>query len=260
MNRGTTTAGGTMPLKKINIIGIPVSPAHSHELHAGISEIIGSGRPGVVLSGNVHGLNLAYKLAWLKEFYQRADIVRVDGAGIVWAAGILGSKIPSRLTWADWGWLFAEYVASRGYSLFLLGGPQNTAELTAALFRKRNPGIKIVGTHHGYFQKQGVENEALIQEINDLRPDILVVGMGMPLQEQWILSNSANINAKVIITCGAAFEYLSGTKKRCPEWMGRLGFEWLYRFSQEPRRMAKRYIWGNIIFMLRILRQHFQEN
>lgn len=242
-------------MDKIDILGTMVTPATMDEIHAGISRIIASGKKGYVLSGNVHSINLTCKTPWLRDFFNQADIVRVDGAGVVLGAKILGRNIPARLTWADWGRPFAEYVASKGHSLFLLGGPHGAADNTAALFRRMNPAINIVGTHHGYFKKTGEENNGIIEMINKAAPDILVVGFGMPLQERWILDNTDKIRAKVIITCGAAFEYLSGAKKRCPSWMGKTGLEWLYRLLQEPKRMFKRYVYGNAVFMLRVLQK-----
>ena len=244
-----------MQLKKIDILGISVTPARMHELHDGISQIIDTGHKGYILSGNIFSVNLASKIPWLKDFLNRADMVRVDGAGIVLGARILGYKIPERITWADWGWPLAEFIAKKKYSLFLLGGPHGSAERTAELFRQKNPDINIVGTHHGYFEKQGEENKAIIEQINRAAPDILVIGLGMPLQEQWILENTEQIEAKVILTCGAAFEYLSGIKKRCPYWMRNAGLEWLYRLIQEPIRMFDRYVYGNSLFMLRIMRK-----
>ncbi|MBU0730447.1 MAG: WecB/TagA/CpsF family glycosyltransferase [Proteobacteria bacterium] len=243
------------PLKKVDIAGSSITPATLSELHAGIAEIIARNDKGFVLSGNVHSMNLAAKLPWLKDFFNRADIVRVDGAGLVLGARILGHAIPPRLTWADWGLPLAKFITDKGYSLFLLGGPHGAAQMTAEIFRQKNPSINIVGTHHGYFAKQGDENHAILEQINQATPDILVVGLGMPLQEKWILENEDRLNVKIILTCGAAFEYLSGTKQRCPKWMGDAGLEWLYRLLQEPKRMFKRYVVGNTVFILRVLRE-----
>ena len=151
-----------MFLEKVEILGVPVTVAGMEQLHEGISSLIHSGQQGYVLSGNVHSINLARNLPWLMDFFKKADIVRIDGAGVVLGAKILGYTLPSLLTWADWGWPFAEFVASKGYTLFLLGGPNDAAERTAELFQEKNPAINIVGSHHGYFEKQGKENTAII--------------------------------------------------------------------------------------------------
>jgi len=245
-------------MEKLKILGIKITPAEPQELHAEITRLIAQGGPGFVLSGNIHGINLARQLRWLADFYNQADLVRVDGAGVVLGARLLGHSIPKRLTWADWGWMLADYVAEKGHSLYLLGGPEGAASESADRLKQHAPGLKILGTQHGYFAKDGPENDEIINEINNCRPDILLVGMGMPLQESWLLKNYRQMDAKIFITAGAAFEFLSGSVKRCPKWMGDLGLEWLYRLSLEPKRMAKRYLWGNTVFFFHVLKERLR--
>ncbi|MEE4353780.1 MAG: WecB/TagA/CpsF family glycosyltransferase, partial [Desulfatiglans sp.] len=180
-----------------------------------------------------------------------------DGAGVVLGAKMLGRNIPKRLTWADWGWMLASYLAEQQHSVYLLGGPLGAASETAKRLKERSPTLRITGTHHGYFQKSGAENMRVIKQINDLNPDVLVVGMGMPLQEEWILRNHSQIRAKVFVTAGAAFEYLSGSLRRCPQWMADSGMEWLFRLLLEPKRMARRYLLGNTIFLFSVVRERF---
>ncbi|MBD3316126.1 MAG: WecB/TagA/CpsF family glycosyltransferase [Chitinivibrionales bacterium] len=247
-------------LRRLNVAGTFVTPATMDELHREISRLVETGGPAFVLSGNVHGINTAKANPWLQEFYNRANAVRVDGAGVVWAARLLGHKIPPRITWADWGAPLARHIADRGHSLFLLGGPDECAQATADIFTAKNPSLRIVGVHHGFFAKEGPENDRIIKMINDAGPDILIVGFGMPLQERWLLNNYKLLNVKVYLTSGAAFEFLSGKAKRCPKWMGRAGFEWLFRFLMEPRRMAKRYLWGNPAFFASVIAQRITAN
>lgn len=244
-------------MKEVKILGIKITPAQPHELHAEITRLIETGKPSFVLSGNVHSINLARKRKWLSYFINSADIVRVDGGGVVLAAKLLGYTIPKRLTWADWGWLLSEYLAEKKHSLFLLGGPKGIAKKAGITLTKHAPGLIVVGAEDGYFNKNGKENDEIIKKINSVEPDILVVGMGMPLQEMWLLKNHLRINAKVFITAGAAFEFLSGSIKRCPKWMGENNLEWLFRLFMEPKRMLKRYLWGNTVFIINILRQKF---
>lgn len=240
-------------MEEIYLLGIKVTSAKVWELHYKISRIIASGRQGFVLSANIHGFNMARKMPWLADFYNTADLVHCDGAGIILGVKIFGKHIPERITYADWGWLFTDYCALRKHTLYLLGGPQGLAEEAKNKLVAYNPNIEIKGVYHGYFKKQGPENEAVIEDINRAKPDIILVGMGMGLQEKWILNNHTRINAKVFMVCGAAFRYWSGWTSRCPPWMAKIGFEWLYRFLQEPRRMCKRYLWGNTIFMVHVI-------
>ena len=240
-------------MQHIHILGIKVTSATMEEIHHAITGIIAANRQGFVLSANIHGLSLARKHPWLADFYNAADIVEVDGAGVVLGARLLGYKIHKRLTWADWGWLMAAYFNEKKHSLFLLGGPEKAAEKAAENLAIHAPGLNVKGFHHGFFNKQGPENEAVITLINSTAPDIVWVGMGMPLQEKWILDNYQRIDARVFMPCGAAFAYLAGWTPRCPKWMGDRGLEWLYRFYQEPRKKADRYIFENLSFIARVI-------
>ena len=245
-------------MDNIKILNVKVSSANQHEIHKQISRIIVKGGHGFILSGNIHGLNTARNNKWLADFYNQADIVRVDGVGVIVGARILGYRICKRMTWADWGWDLAEYLAQKGHSLYLLGGPMEIASQAAINLQSHAPGLKILHTHHGYFKKTGPENDDVIKQINFFKPDILVVGMGMPLQERWILDNYKNIHTKLFITAGAAFEYLAGTVKRCPKWMGEIGMEWVVRLIQDPHNKFKRYVWGNTIFILNTFRERLK--
>jgi len=240
-------------MEHIQILGTRVTSATMEEIHRELTRIITNGGPGFILSANIHGLNLASRMKWLGDFYNRADLVEVDGAGVVLGARILGYKIHKRLTWADWGWHMAQYFAEEGHRLYLIGGVEGVAEEAAEKLIAHAPKLKICGTHHGFFMKNGIENENVINLINKATPDILWVGMGMPLQEKWILENHKKINAKVFMPCGAAFSYLAGRESRCPKWVGEFGLEWLYRLAQEPRRMARRYIIGNFLFISKLI-------
>jgi N-acetylglucosaminyldiphosphoundecaprenol N-acetyl-beta-D-mannosaminyltransferase len=240
-------------LESLPILGIKTTPATLSELNSEISRLVNQGGPCVVLSANVNGLNLAFKTPWLRDFYNEAQVVRIDGAGVVLGARILGRAIPPRQTWADWAWPMARHMAAEGLSLYLLGGLKGDAPAAARALTAVNPGLRIAGTHHGYFSKQGTENEAVVDEINRCRPDILVVGMGMPMQERWILDNRSRLRVKGFMTAGNAFQFIAGLTSRCPDWMAVHGLEWLYRFWREPRRMFRRYILGNPLFIVRVM-------
>jgi N-acetylglucosaminyldiphosphoundecaprenol N-acetyl-beta-D-mannosaminyltransferase len=244
-------------VEDIKILGVKITSAKPEEIHQEISRLIHTGGPGFVLSGNIHSLNLARKNPWLADFFNQADLVRVDGSGIVLGGRLLGHSVNQRLTWADWGWMLGAYAASQGHTLFLLGGPQGAASEAALKLAEHSPGLEVVGTHHGFFSKKGPENDAIIAQINRAKPDILVVGLGMPLQERWLLDNYSSIKAKVFITSGAAFQYLAGWTKRCPQWMASNGLEWLYRLLQEPAAKAKRYLWGNPVFIFHVLKEKY---
>jgi N-acetylglucosaminyldiphosphoundecaprenol N-acetyl-beta-D-mannosaminyltransferase len=159
-------------------------------------------------------------------------------------------------------WQLARFAQGRDHSLFLLGARPGVADKAAANLRERFPGLRIVGTHHGYFDKApgSPENEAVIREINAASPNILIVGFGMPLQERWLMDNWDRIEVNVALTGGAVFDYVSGELPRAPRWMTDHGFEWLGRLIIEPGRLWKRYLVGNPIFILRVLGQRIAQS
>ena len=127
----------------------------------------------------------------------------------------------------------------------------------AVRLTERFPNLRILGTHHGFFDKTpgSLENEDVIQRINAVKPDILVTGFGMPLQERWLMDNWDRIEANVALTGGAVFDYISEELRRAPRWMTDHSLEWLGRLIIEPRRLWRRYLIGNPLFLWRVLKQ-----
>jgi N-acetylglucosaminyldiphosphoundecaprenol N-acetyl-beta-D-mannosaminyltransferase len=242
---------------RVNVLGVGVDPVTVDELHAGIKRLLEAGRRGTVLNVNAHCLNLLYEDTALRGFFDDADVVFCDGAGVMLAARLLGRRIPERITYADWAWRLAAFAEAEGLSLFLLGAGPGVAERAAQELRARHPDLHIAGVRHGYFDHTtgNPENEAVLREVNAARPDILIVGLGMPLQERWLMENRHRLDAGVALTGGAVFDYVSGGLRRGPRLLTDNGFEWLARLLVEPRRLWRRYLIGNPLFLLRVLRQ-----
>lgn len=231
-----------------------MDPPH---LHDELSRIIHARAKAIVSHINVHGLNVACRESWFRDFLNVADIVFCDGAGVILGARILGHRIPQRITYADWTWQLAEFVESQGFTFFFLGARPGVAENAAYRLKDRFSRLRIVGIHHGFFDKMpgNSENETVIQKINVVRPNILIVGFGMPLQERWLMENWERIDANVALTGGAVFDYISGELRRAPRWMTDHSLEWLGRLIIEPRRLWRRYLIGNLLFLCRVLKQ-----
>ncbi|CUS05028.2 Glycosyl transferase, WecB/TagA/CpsF family [Candidatus Promineifilum breve] len=246
-----------MPAQTIAILGVHVHPLTVDELHQCLADVIDQRRRALAFYVNVHGLNLAVDNPWLRDTWNEAEIVFCDGAGVILGARLLGHHIPERITGADWLWQLAEFANNRGYSLYFLGAQPGNAQTAADRLLERLPDLKIVGVQHGYFNKTRghPENEAVVHDINRCQPNILVVGMGMPLQEQWLRDNWQDLKVNVALTTGAAFDYLSGQVQRAPLWMNDHSLEWLGRLLIEPRRLWRRYVLGNPIFLARILEE-----
>ncbi|HEY6711502.1 MAG TPA: WecB/TagA/CpsF family glycosyltransferase [Rubrobacter sp.] len=242
---------------RIDVLGVGVDPITVDELHAEIARLVRGGRLGLVLNVNAHCLNLCYEDRALRDSLNGADVVFCDGAGVMLAARMLGGRIPARITYAAWIWRLAGFAAAEGFSFYFLGAPPSVAQEAARRLRERYPGLRIVGIRHGYFDHSAgsTENEAVLEEINATAPDILLVGLGMPLQERWLTQNRYRLDARVALTGGAVFDYVSRRVRRGPRILTESGFEWLARLLHEPRRLWRRYILGNPLFLLRVLRQ-----
>jgi N-acetylglucosaminyldiphosphoundecaprenol N-acetyl-beta-D-mannosaminyltransferase len=239
------------------VLGVGVDPLTLEELHAEIGHLVRGSRRGLVLNVNAHCLNLCYEDPALRAFFNGAEVVFCDGAGVMLAARVLGGRIPERITYADWAWRLAALAAAEGFTLFFLGARPGVAQAAAQRLKERYPDLEISGVRHGYFDHAAgsPENEAVVEEISAAAPDILLVGLGMPLQERWLMDNRERIDAGAILTGGAVFDYVSGRLERGPRLLTGNGFEWLARLLAEPRRLWRRYLVGNPRFLFRVLKQ-----
>jgi N-acetylglucosaminyldiphosphoundecaprenol N-acetyl-beta-D-mannosaminyltransferase len=242
---------------RVDVLGVGVDPLVVGELHAKIEHLVRGGEHSLVLNVNAHCLNLCYENPTLRAFLNGAEVVFCDGAGVMLAARMLGRHIPERITYADWIWQLADLAANRGFSLYFLGARPGVAQEAAMRLKEHYPDLEIAGVHHGYFDHSAgsAENEAVVREINAAAPDILLVGLGMPLQDRWLMENWQKLDVRVFLTGGGVFDYVSGRLRRGPRLLTDNGFEWLARLLVEPRRLWRRYLLGNPLFLLRVLRQ-----
>ena len=235
-----------MQFPETHVLDVKVSGMSVEDLNAYVVWAI-QNRPHSILPYiNVHGINTAYKAARFREFINSCPVVSCDGAGVAWAAQRKGLDISARITYADWAVHLARISAQEQLSLYFLGGQPGVAQAAFEALLKSEPELCIAGYQHGYFDKTAgsSENEAVIQAINAAQPDILLVGFGMPLQEYWLEENAARLNASLMLTSGAVFDYISGCLPRGPKWMTDNGLEWLARLIIEPRRLWRRYVLG----------------
>ena len=171
------------------------------------------------------------------------------------AAKALEVDIPHRMTGADWIWDLAALCERNGQSVYLLGSEPGVADAAARRLRRRHPRLRVAGHHHGYFEPGSPHDERVVEDINSRRPDIVLVGMGTPKQELWVQHNAARLDADVVWTVGALFDFVSGRVPRAPAWLADNGLEWIFRLAIEPQRMWRRYLLGNPVFLSRVLSQ-----
>lgn len=245
---------------KIEISGVNLSLLSADEILERVTKAIAADEQIMIASGNVHSFNIAAQEGWFRDFLNNADVVRLDGFGLRLGAAILGYKTPERSTWADFGWDLARHCEEKKHSIFFFGAKPGVAEKAAERLKEKHAGLGIAGIRHGHIDldPESADSIDVINEINKSGADILLVGLGMPSQELWLLANRARLNVKAVFTGGAVFDYLSGEAKRAPKWMLDHGFEWLYRFRCEPGRMWRRYLLGNPVFLARVFVQRIR--
>jgi N-acetylglucosaminyldiphosphoundecaprenol N-acetyl-beta-D-mannosaminyltransferase len=225
-----------------------------------IEDAIKEGRKLSIGNVNIYAMNLATERSSFKNSLNNFDIVFCDGYGVKIGASILGKKIPERFTPPDFIHDMMKIIENQKGSVFLLGAKPGIAEKAGEALIEKSPNLIIAGTQDGYFNKtkETSENQAVITKINSLNPSVLLIGLGMPLQEEWINENWASLNVSVVLPVGALFDTLSGTVPRAPRFLTDHGLEWLARLIIEPRRLWKRYIMGNPLFFLRIISQRLR--
>lgn len=239
-------------IEYITIGRIPVHLFSEETLHQEIKGIVSSNEKKTVLNANAHLVQLANSSEpWLIEYFNKVvDYVVCDGSGIMLGAKLTGQTIPEKITYNVWFWNFASFCALNDYSIFLLGAKQGVAAKAAERLIDKNPNLRVYH-HHGYFNKsdENKENEAVIDHINKIRPNVLVVCFGMPFQEKYIRDNYKKLNVNIFLTGGGALDFISGNVKTAPVFISKIYMEWFYRLCLDPKRLWKRYLFGNIRYL-----------
>ena len=231
------------------LFGLPLANAPADYTAAKIVDWAGEGRSMTINFVNAHCVNQAHGDDTYRRDLAASDLLLPDGIGIDLAARMCGAERPENLNGTDLFPRICERAAVEGTGLFLLGGLPGVADAAAEWACSQWPSLRIRGTHDGYFDP--LEEDALVERINASRAAILLVGMGVPFQERWIARNRARLKIPVVMGVGGLFDYYSGRVPRAPSPVRRMRCEWMWRLAMEPRRMARRYLIGNLHFMCR---------
>jgi len=244
--------------ERFSLLGVRVLNASSLRVIDWLEETVRnrSQHPASVFFVNAHTLNLAAEDAAYRATLNTADLVLGDGTGVRWGARLHGIRMVDNVNGTDLTprWLRAAH--DRGHSYFLLGSDPKTIAAAADYARNAFRGWTQAGYHHGYLTDESVAMAA-IEQINAARPDVLLVGMGNPIQEQWIARHRERLDAAVCLGVGGLFDFWAGNVRRAPRWLRFLGHEWLWRLYQQPWLKARRYLIGNPLFLARICRERW---
>jgi N-acetylglucosaminyldiphosphoundecaprenol N-acetyl-beta-D-mannosaminyltransferase len=239
---------------RIDLFGCPVDALGLDATLARCIELIERGEHPV----RQVSVNAAKVVQWegdsrMREFVRGSDVVSADGQAIVWAARLLGRPLPERVPGIDLMARLMAEAARRGLSVYLLGARQEVLGRAVARIEAMHPELRIAGSMHGYFG--GEEVPGVIARIREAEPDILFVAMPSPMKENWLETHLAESGVPFGMGVGGSIDVLADEYRRAPEWMQRHGAEWLFRLAQDPRRMWRRYLIGNLKFGAILVRE-----
>ncbi len=243
-------------LSRTNILGVGVSAVNLEMALNQIDGWITSKDHQYICVTGVHGVIESQRDEQLRIIHNRAGLVTPDGMPLVWLSRWMGNKQVSRVYGPDLLLAVCEQSLRSGWSHYFYGGGAGIADQLAERLQARYPGINIAGVEcPPYRPLTDAEDQAVVERINASGADILWVGLGAPKQEYWMAAHLGRIQAPVMIGVGAAFDFHAGVKKQAPLWMQRSGLEWLFRLGSEPKRLWKRYLINNPLFIALVLLQ-----
>lgn len=232
----------------IRILGIKINKVDMEQAINEIDSLIIDDNKNYIVTPNSEMIVMAQEDDELADILNNSNLNVADGAGVVLASKIYGDKLTERVAGFDLMQHLLELASDKNYSIYLLGSKPGLVDCTREIISAKYPCLNICGTHHGYLDKE--LQKKVIDEVNHLRPDILFVGMGVPLQEKFIYNNLSQLEVKIAMTVGGSFDVLAGEVKRAPFLMQRLNLEWLYRLIQEPTRLGRMMALPKFVFLV----------
>ena len=231
----------------VDLLGIRIAALTMNDVLRICEEHIAEKNPLLLSVVNVAKLVNSRKDAELRKSIMEADIILADGLPIVWLSKLIGDPLPERLAGIDIMYRLLERASQNNYGVYFLGAERSIIQSVVQTVKQRYSGVRIAGYRDGYFGES--ESKEIAEEIRNSSADILLVAMSSPKKENFLRNWRKFMNVPVCHGVGGSFDILGGAIKRAPFWVQRYGLEWLYRLIQEPRRMWKRYLVTNIIFI-----------
>ena len=227
--------------ERLNILGVGIDRVTASEALNRIAEFIADGRNNgtnhQIVTANAEIIYRASKDEPMKAIINNAQMVTADGSGVVWASKQLGEPLAERVTGIDLVNSICAASAKDGWKLYILGSAPGVADTAAKNICEKYPGCNIIGTHHGYFDN--AQEQSILAELRELKPDVLFVALGAPRQEYWIAEHIKTLGIPVAMGIGGSMDVLSGNVKRAPKWMQKMSLEWLYRLIIQPSRYKR---------------------
>ncbi len=238
-------------MARIKFMNTEIDNLTMEETLEAIDVLIRENKNAYVVTPNVdHIVKIETNNAF-KKAYDEADLILVDGTPLMWISKWYGTPLKEKLTGPNLTERILGLAALKNYSVFFLGAAEGVAELAAIRMAKKYTGLNTVGCYSPLygFERNPDEISHIIALINDVKPDILVIGMGSPKTEIFLNEYIPQMEVHVSLSIGAAIDFMAGKVTRCPNWVNKIGMEWFYRFIKEPKRMFKRYFIDDITIL-----------
>jgi exopolysaccharide biosynthesis WecB/TagA/CpsF family protein len=234
---------------RLRVLGVPFTDLLFEEAVERIREMLTTPNAKQVVLANAHTLNLACADPAYRKSLRDAALVLRDGVGVELASLLLGRRLRSNFVGTDFVPRCLRTLGAARPTVFLFGARPGVAEQAGRVLEAACPGVRVVDALNGYDAAPTV-----LARVRAARPDIVLVALGNPAQEQWIAAHRHELDCRVAIGVGALFDYLSGGVRRAPRWVRTLRSEWIFRLLTEPRRLTERYLVGNPVFLWRVVR------
>lgn len=247
-------AGGSQR-QRITLAGVAIDPWTPQQVIDHILSELDAERGGWVITPNLDHLRRASFDKDFQAMLQEAELVVADGMPLIWASKLQSTPLPCRVAGSSLVEPLAQAAAERGRSIYLLGGEPGAAEDAAKILLSRSDGLRIAGVYCPPmgFERDEAEIEKIRQQLHVAMPDIVYVALGSPKQEYVIRQLRSELPGTWWLGIGISLSFLCGRVKRAPQWMQKLGLEWLHRLVQEPRRLARRYLVEGLPFAGRMM-------
>lgn len=232
-DKNTNRQDHTDALPSVSILGIRVHKVDMPTTLALIRKFIASGTPHMIVTADASGIARAQTDQDFKDLVNAADLVTPDGIGVLWGAEKLGTPLIERVSGVEIAEQMCRLSAEDGFSIYFLGAAPGVAELAAQKMSEKYPGMKVAGTHDGYFQPS--QDAEIVAGVRASGAQALLVAMGIPRQEKLIRDNMDKLGVSVAMGVGGSFDVFSGKVRRAPKLIQKLKIEWLYRFMQNPK-------------------------
>ena len=242
--RAATTAGPD----PVEVYGVPLHPLTMAQTVERVEALVADGGPHQHVVLNAAKVVQLRDDPALREIVRSCALVNADGQAVVWGARLLGADVPERVTGIDLFDRLLDRAAELGWSVYFLGATEEVVRQVVELQHSVRPALRIAGWRNGYWTAG--EEPAVVAAVAAAKPTLLFVAMPTPRKEFFLAQHLEALDVPFAMGVGGSFDILAGITRRAPGWMQRAGLEWMYRLLQEPRRMFRRYLVGNVRFIL----------